>query len=233
MVRTPIAGGNPGRVSLTGSLNINVLLGFVFGVIFLTTMLVFSVFFPNPTIWQTRVWITCLALSAAGAGAVIPGFLEVRYKNTIRATGSIALFVIVYLLQPTLETKVPSFPEPTVDPAPIAENFLQALDEGRVLDAYNALDSDAKIIAVPDFTTFETLYRNSRASFGAGQSRSLIASNGAVNPPGYSPGRYRTLTFRTRFVSGCRGEQVALRATQDLSWHVWTYEISGAPLPCE
>lgn len=219
-------------VSLTGNLDINILLAFVFGVIFLGVMLVFSVYFPNPTEFQVRVWITCLGLSAAGIGALLPGFIEVKYKGFIRATGAAAFFGVVYASQPVLVQHGTTLIEPKGDAMTPALSFLVRLDEGKPKEAHAELDADAKRV-IADLPTFEKLYQNYRGPMGASSERSLVATNTITNPPGYPLGIYRQLGFRSKFQSGCRAEQVILRAGQDLSWHVWSYTISPTTIPCE
>ena len=76
---------------------------FLFGAIFLATFLVIAIIFPNPTPFQYTIFRIILSLACAGVAAVIPGFLSVRTDNlriVIRAGGAIAVFVIVYLLNP-------------------------------------------------------------------------------------------------------------------------------------
>lgn len=75
-------------------------LAFFFGVMFLVAILVLAIFFPNPTPFQYTVFRVVLSLAAAGFATMIPGFLEVRLGNWLRATGAIAIFVIVYLVNP-------------------------------------------------------------------------------------------------------------------------------------
>ncbi len=58
----------PKRGKITGTIDINTLLAFGFGVAFLIVMLGFAVAFPNPTPFQVRVFMTALATSAAGVG---------------------------------------------------------------------------------------------------------------------------------------------------------------------
>jgi hypothetical protein len=41
-----------------------------------------------------------LALAAAGVAALIPGFIDVKYKGLIRAGGALAVFVVVFFLPP-------------------------------------------------------------------------------------------------------------------------------------
>ncbi len=77
---------------------------FAFGIIFIVTMLIIAAIFPEPTDFQIFIFRVVLALAASGIGAVMPGFLHVewdqKYLPYIRAGGAIALFVIVYLVNP-------------------------------------------------------------------------------------------------------------------------------------
>src|SRR5450755_424260 len=76
---------------------------FVFGVVFVTILLVVAVFIPNPTEFQFFVFRVVLALVAAAIAALVPGFLNIQsqvYRNKIRAGGAVAVFVIVYLINP-------------------------------------------------------------------------------------------------------------------------------------
>ena len=76
-------------------------LAFIFGVVFVSVMLTVAVFIPNPTPFQQWLFRVVLALAAAGVGAVVPGMINVEWKDPkIRAAGAFALFVIVYLLNP-------------------------------------------------------------------------------------------------------------------------------------
>lgn len=80
---------------------------FVFGVVFVVVLLVIAVSVPSPTEFQFFVFRIVLALVAAAIGAFLPGSLNVQshiqnpaYRNTIRAGGAVAFFVIVYLINP-------------------------------------------------------------------------------------------------------------------------------------
>ena len=219
------------KVGVNGNIDVNVLLAFLFGVIFLLVLLVFSIFFPNPTDTQIRFWITALALAAAGIGAVLPGFLEIKYKSIVRASGAIGLFVIVYLFQPAIERTVPTFPEPSQDPKPIALNLLALLDRGDPVTAF-ALFDPAGVRNSITVTEFSSLYQSARAPRGAAETRTLVDNTTALNPPGALPGRYRILGYVTKFKDDCRYEVVGLRATQNLSWSVSSYNISLASVPC-
>lgn len=76
------------------------LLAFGSGFIFVATMLTVALLVPNPTTTQWFVFRVILALAAAGIGSVIPGLIDVHVSTFIRAGGAIALFVIVYYVNP-------------------------------------------------------------------------------------------------------------------------------------
>lgn len=50
---------------------------------------------PEPTAQQFIVYQIMLALGAAGVAAVIPGFLNIKYKDIISAGGALAIFALV------------------------------------------------------------------------------------------------------------------------------------------
>jgi hypothetical protein len=88
-------------------------LSFIFGFIFICLMFFLPLYLPNPTGFQEFVYRVILALAAAGIGAVLPGFIEIKYKNFIRAGGALAIFVLVYFWNPG------SISEKKVDPPKI------------------------------------------------------------------------------------------------------------------
>ena len=75
----------------------------IFATVFLVTMLVIALLVRQPTTFQLFVFRVILALAAGGAAWFIPGFIDVHInlpKVAIRATGAIAVFGIVYLVNP-------------------------------------------------------------------------------------------------------------------------------------
>ena len=89
-----------GPSRIVGSIDIKILLAFVFAVVFALALLVFTTFVRDPS--EAAVWTykVILALAAAGFAAVLPGFLDVRYKGVVQAGGALAVFVVVLLLYP-------------------------------------------------------------------------------------------------------------------------------------
>jgi len=73
---------------------------FACGVVFVALMLTIAIAIPNPSPTQWFVFRVVLALAAAGIGAVIPGLIVVNVSKVVRAGGAIALFVLVYMLNP-------------------------------------------------------------------------------------------------------------------------------------
>lgn len=84
---------------IVGKINMETLLAFAFGVICVLLLL-----FLQPKSGQEWTFRTVLSLAAAGIGAVIPGMLNINARSgtrfTIRAAGAMAVFVIVYLINP-------------------------------------------------------------------------------------------------------------------------------------
>jgi len=85
-------------------------LSFAFGVAFLATMLALVVAVPNPTPSQWFVFRVVLALAAGGVGAVIPGLLVVHVSTVVRAGGALALFALIYCLNPPAMLTKPQEP---------------------------------------------------------------------------------------------------------------------------
>lgn len=89
---------------ISGKISIEALLAFGFGVLFVLALLVIAVFIPNPTPSQEQVFRIVMSVAAAGFAAVIPGMLNISATGgrrfTLRAAGAMAVFVIVYLVNP-------------------------------------------------------------------------------------------------------------------------------------
>ena len=82
------------------------LLAFAFGATFLVSVMVFALLVSIPTPFQLRVFTSVLALSVAGVATVMTGLLDVRAtlgkQIAIGASGGLAAFVIVYLINPAV-----------------------------------------------------------------------------------------------------------------------------------
>lgn len=80
------------------------MLAFTAGIIFLGSILVIAIFIPKPEPFQVKVFATVMAISAAGVATVMTGLVNAQIKLgtqlVIGATGALAVFVIVYLVNP-------------------------------------------------------------------------------------------------------------------------------------
>lgn len=75
------------------------------GALFICLLLALVVFIPNPSGIQADFFRIVLALSAAAVGGVFTGFIHVEGKMaqfSIRAGGALALFFIVYFINPAI-----------------------------------------------------------------------------------------------------------------------------------
>lgn len=79
---------------------LQLILSFVFGVVFVLLMIATAFMQPNPTSYQYWVFRVVLALAGAGVVAVLPGFIEVKFGNWLRAGGALAIFAVIYGVAP-------------------------------------------------------------------------------------------------------------------------------------
>lgn len=100
----PIAGFNySGAKDLNETPKWQLVSGLVIGVLFALIILLAAIFIPNPTSTQFFIFRGIFAISLAAIAAIIPGLLTVEsrfQKFSVRATGAIAVFVIVWMLNP-------------------------------------------------------------------------------------------------------------------------------------
>lgn len=82
--------------------HLQMILAYVFGVVFVIILLLITFIAPNPSSFQYTIYRTVLALAGAAVAAVIPGFIEVNISNWLRAGGALAVFVILYFWNPAL-----------------------------------------------------------------------------------------------------------------------------------
>lgn len=75
------------------------------GIAFLAALLALTVLLPDPTKFQQRVLLSVLAIAAGGFAAALTGILDVKAtvgkQLKIGATGALAVFVILLLIDPS------------------------------------------------------------------------------------------------------------------------------------
>lgn len=86
----------------------------IFGLIFISAVLLLAIRFPNPTAFQFLVFRVVMSLAAGGVAAGIPGFLNFSTDvpgMTIRAGGALAVFILIYRLNPAKLVPIESINE--------------------------------------------------------------------------------------------------------------------------
>ena len=176
-------GPNANRRLVSGNIDINILLAFGFGVTFLSIMLGFAIFFPNPSSFQVQAFGTSLSLAAAGVGAILPGFFEFKYQNVVRAGGALALFAVVWFSQPAIASKVARLEVPSDSPDLVASKFLSALDHQELGKAFDQIDPAFIEISGATKQTWQQLYDATIRNFGNLQKRQLVGINAVETHP--------------------------------------------------
>ena len=129
------------------------LYAFAFGVLFVTTMLIVAIYFPEPTQFQYLIFRIVIALAAAGVAAMIPGFLQIEISGLIRAGGALAVFVIIYFYNPAILKQFGVQPPPPDPPdkflnlavkLSIAENAVKQIE--KTLEEEPSPDTREKIL---------------------------------------------------------------------------------------
>lgn len=234
----------PKRSFITGEIDVKALIAFVFGAIFIITILAFATIVKDPSstaIWTYRV---ILALAAGGVAAILPGFIDVKYKSFVQAGGAIGVFVLVLVTFPTprpasekavapekvAEASSQEIVWPTEDPDFVARKYVELVDNGKYLEAYEQID---KSIGMP-WATFEASYKAGHAPLGAAEDRRQTGAKREIDPPGKAKGGYAIVTYQTKFAkeAKCREEVVALRAMPDKTWRVAKHESSPQLVDC-
>ena len=73
------------------------------GLILIFVTLIMALRIPQPSVFQFWVFRVIMALGGACIGAIIPGFIEFTSQINeiaLRAGGAIALFLVIYLINP-------------------------------------------------------------------------------------------------------------------------------------
>jgi hypothetical protein len=228
----------PSKRIVTGQLDINRLLAFAFGVVFISVMLILSSLVPNPSPSQLKTFNAVLALAAAGVGAVLPGFLEFRhegYKTFARAGGAMALFAVVWFTFPKVEGHIVKLERPLQEALPsTVKPFLDHLDSGDIPQSYRDLDTVAREKMVPTEAVWRQLYDANVKPLGKLQRRKLMGRAAQESPVGHPIGLYEGYGYLAKYenIDGCRQEHVTVRATQDRQWRVYDYSINPNTIPC-
>lgn len=95
--------------------------GLIIGVIFLFLSGIAAIFIPSPTEWQLFVFRGVFAISLSAIITIIHGFIEIESRSksvTIFAGGAVAIFVLIWLVNPP-----GLIPPPPPPPPPPPDDF--------------------------------------------------------------------------------------------------------------
>ncbi len=207
------------------------MLVFVFGMIYVPVLIYFAWKVPNPSSFAQWVFIIITALAGAGIGAMLPGALHYE-SNTIKAGGALAVFVIIVLNKPSLIESTAKFVPPPQSPVPIARAYLELTDQEKLEEAWQTLDSEARLTVASDLNLYKDSYLNAFKSIGKITDRVIVGSGEYMSPPGFPQGLYKVITMISRASTSCYNETVTLRANQQLTWSVFTHNVYMSPIPC-
>jgi hypothetical protein len=220
------------RSWIKGRVDINVVLAFVFGVIFVTTILVLVIKVPDLGDFQRWVFVIVIALAGAGVAAVLPGILDVKIPY-LSAGGALAVFVLVLLNKPGVVTTAIKVGLAEKDATPAVAEFLAKVDNKELEAAWSLLDERAKETIAADKKLYRAAYTNGRYALGDVIRRSEPIGGGLlIDPAGHPPGIYKFVSYQTKFSDGCRQEVLSVRADSNNNWHVYGHNISTNYIPC-
>lgn len=84
----------------------NLIFPAIVGITLIIIILFLILYFPCPTSSQFFIFRIVLAIAVAGFAAIIPGFLRLKYKRILSASGALTVFVLIYIFNPgTITTK--------------------------------------------------------------------------------------------------------------------------------
>ncbi|OGB25754.1 MAG: hypothetical protein A3I66_05075 [Burkholderiales bacterium RIFCSPLOWO2_02_FULL_57_36] len=225
--RTPgrIARGRPAAAA-PESHPIDRYLLFAFGVIFLSVLL--WLVFREEQLNEDKAKLVHLvsSLAAAGVGAALPGWLNIEYKNFVRAGGALGLFVLVFTYQP--ERAVNQNIWPPSDAGKAVESHLEAIDKSAYASAYKRLAPEAiKRFSKDDFLL---TFANYRAPLGEVESRQLGGIQGIAMLPDGTKGPFKVYSYITKFESGKTMNEVVWAMTvSNREWRVIFHNIFPCP----
>nr|WP_281438964.1 MULTISPECIES: DUF4019 domain-containing protein [Pseudomonas] len=141
---------------------------------------------------------------------------------------------MVIYFNPQITSSTVNLVEPAEPAEPIALNYLELTDGGKISLSWNAMDPDLRSLSFDSLEVMEKMYGSFRAPLGNIIIRKTVGVQSVQSPAGFPVGLYRGVSYITHFSSDneCRMEYVVLRATQDLVWKVASYSITPYLVHC-
>ena len=199
---------------------------FAFGIIFLTVILVLVVIYPMPSTAMFFAFRLTMALSAAGIGALLPGFLNLDVplpvKGGVRAGGALALFASVWFVNPaTLGIEVQP---PEEDAKILISKFLSLTDAGDHKSAYALWSKRNRDMVSVD--TYVSMGKSVRDPIGALVGARVLVSAATPQELYGVRGPFVVHGYQGRFINtkDVYGE-VATTIPENGVWRIHTYNV--------
>lgn len=201
---------------------------FLFGLVFLTAILVIVIWIPKPTLAQFFVFRLVLGLAAGGVGAFIPGFIHFHqvlpHKGAIRFGGALGLFAVVWFTNPAKFAIEDIAPPPPRDGQKYIDLFMRANDATELSNAYEMLSDKDK--ATVSSESYAQLVNNVRVPLGKRTSGPVLW--GTSNPENIAgrQGPFVINSYQSTFTAkpGVWVE-VAGAIAEEGKWKIFSYTI--------
>ena len=215
-------------------LSLDIILMFSFGVLALIALFVIGLIVDQPNQLLSLVSRVTLALACAGIAAMLPGFVQLNitpHANVaIRAGGAVAIFVLVYLVDPGSQLQsnskaceVPAAPHNNF--MPVVEDWNTKIEAREYAKAYISASSWTRNQYTLEF--MKTVYENFSREVGNLKSRTLIGSNSTQQLPDGVCGNFRVITYLTEFENGGELSENFIVMIENQKWVVRDHRFSS------
>lgn len=207
---------------------------FAFGIAFLVVILTLIVFIPKPTQAQFFVFRLVLALSAAGVGALIPGFIHYEqllpFKGVLRVGGALALFSVVWFTNPGKLAIEGIAPPPAANARPLLEQAMRLVDGKDYLTSYGLYASGPR--AIVSESSYAELFRTVREPLGDRLKGPKLINANTINEYMGTKGPFVIHFYQSRF-SGHEGviAEFVGAIAEEGEWRMYMHTIAPCMAP--
>jgi hypothetical protein len=203
--------------------------GFTFGTVFCIALLVLAFVFPEPTPFQYTICRIILALAVAGVAALVPGFLHISLRGSVRAGGALGVFVIVYFFSPASLVATPKLKNLATTPEVEIASWFQLVDAAKYDEAWERASTAVKD-TMPK-AAFKQLFEAQRTPLGHPNSERLLYSiSPAEALPDGRRGNFRIYGYKTVFSnSSVDMVEWLLLGEENKVWRIMSHNVAPVP----
>lgn len=207
---------------------------FIFGVVFMATILILSVWIPEPTKSQFFTFKLVISLAAAGIGALLPGFVEFKTKilplGTLRAGGAIGLFLVIWYTDPAKYAIDEIAPPPDTEAEVLFVQYLNLLDSKDYRKAYTLYAKDErKNISENTFTKIAT---TTEKSLGKRIKGPEVYRTSYANEFNGQKGHFVATTYESRFETQSEvWMDTVIAIAEDGEWKIYAHNLAPCLAP--